>query len=335
MNTPKISIIVPVYNMDLYLEECLDSIEAQTFKDWECIVVDDGSTDRSPEICDSYAEKDQRFKVIHKSNGGLSNARNAALKIVSGDTVGFVDADDTIEPDMYEYLYNLLIENDADIAQAGYWEDYKHFRSIRKLSNGIRIIDGKDAVHELVKAKLPDYVWNKLQKRNIITREFPDGRNFEDIFVYGEWLKNINKMVIGSKPIYHYRMRKGSIIHSISARNQHDYFLSCLDRVKMIDNINNDNEFADSKILYINKSALIACKDIARFEKDKTQRESTIYEISREVSKFPLPNIKDLGLKKWFRLKQLRNNPNFFSWLMRAVHVFNIDLKHRDSNMYD
>ncbi|MCP9380716.1 glycosyltransferase family 2 protein, partial [Lacticaseibacillus paracasei] len=99
---PKISIIVPVYNVEKYLQKCVDSILAQSFRDYELILVDDGATDASPSICDDYAEKDQRVKVIHKQNGGLSDARNAGINVASAPFLGFIDSDDYIAPDMYE-----------------------------------------------------------------------------------------------------------------------------------------------------------------------------------------------------------------------------------------
>ena len=116
---PKISIIVPVYNVEKYLRKCVDSILNQTFKDFELILVDDGSIDTSGKICDEYNLKDNRIKVIHKENGGLSSARNAGLDIAQGEYIGFVDSDDWIELDMYEELYKICKENDTDVGIVG------------------------------------------------------------------------------------------------------------------------------------------------------------------------------------------------------------------------
>ena len=120
-----ISIIVPVYNVGQYLDRCMTSILQQTYRRLEIILVDDGSTDSSPAKCDAYARKDSRVRVIHKPNGGLSDARNAGLAVASGDYIGYVDSDDWIEPDMYERLEKALRENGADIAMAGLTFDYE------------------------------------------------------------------------------------------------------------------------------------------------------------------------------------------------------------------
>ena len=104
MDKAKISVIVPVYNTEKFLNNCIESILNQTHKNLEVIIIDDGSTDNSPAICDEYAKKDSRVKVIHKENGGVSSARNAGLDIASGEYIGFIDGDDVIEPDMYHFL---------------------------------------------------------------------------------------------------------------------------------------------------------------------------------------------------------------------------------------
>ena len=116
---PKISVIVPVYNVEKYLRKCIESILNQTFREFELILVDDGSTDSSGKICDEYALKDSRIKVIHKENGGASSARNAGLDVAKGEYIGFVDSDDWIEMDMYGELYRLIKENNTDISVCG------------------------------------------------------------------------------------------------------------------------------------------------------------------------------------------------------------------------
>ncbi len=122
MEDKLISIIIPVYNVERYLRECIDSIIAQTYKNLEIILVDDGSSDKSGEICDEYSKKDSRIKVIHKKNGGLSDARNVALDIAKGDYIGFIDSDDYIEKDMFQILYNLAEEYNAEISSISFYK---------------------------------------------------------------------------------------------------------------------------------------------------------------------------------------------------------------------
>ena len=124
MEEPLISVIVPVYKVEAYLRRCLDSIVNQTDRNLEIILVDDGSPDHSGAICDAYAKRDRRIRVIHKVNGGVSSARNAGLEAASGEYIGWVDSDDWIENDMFEYLKNLAVTCQADVAQCGrYWEN--------------------------------------------------------------------------------------------------------------------------------------------------------------------------------------------------------------------
>lgn len=332
MKRPAISIIVPIFNMQDYLIECLDSILSQTFKDWECILVDDGSTDSSPEICDKYALRDSRFIVIHKSNGGVSSARNEGLKACKADFIGFVDPDDWIEPTLFEHLYNLILENDADIAQVGYWREYRGRRSVKHQTKEVKVIDGKTAMEEIAFDRLHNYLWNRLHRRSIINCHFPEGRVFEDIFAYGHWLKNVRSMVIDPTPLYHYRMRKGSIVHDANHRT--DFFLSCIDRMKLIRELVKNEEDLEKINAYINKSAVNACKRIARQEKNIDLRNEAIHEISKSVNTYPLPSIKFMGLKMWFRAHLLRNHPTRFSSFMRIIHLFDFDSKHRNKHLY-
>ncbi len=335
MKNPIISIIVPIYNVDKYLRQCLNSIRYQTFEDWECILVDDGSTDESPAICDEFVSVDVRFKVIHKENGGLSSARNAALNVTAGQYIGFVDADDWIEPEMFEKLYNLITESDADMAMVGFKKEYRGRQSSKHLVKHKSIIDGYTAIRAICYDRFPSYVWNKLHKKEIINCDFPDGRNFEDIYVYGQWLKNVNKLVIDPTPLYHYRMRTGSIAHVNPGKNRYDFFISCIDRMQILDSLPDSIVDEDKKNAYINKSAVLASKRIARQEPDKEVRFRAIKHVSDKLKEYPLPSIKKMNLKVWFRANLLRNHPNSFSFLMRAVHVFDLDTKHREKLYYE
>lgn len=332
---PKISILVPVYNMERYLRQCLDSIRNQTFKDWECILVDDGSKDSSPAICDEFAREDSRFRVIHKTNGGLSSARNVALKEAKGDYIGFVDSDDWIEPGMYEKLYNLITDNDADISMVGYRTEYKGRHSVKHIVSNEKVIGREDAMRGICYDRLPNYVWNKLHARHIINCDFPEGRNFEDIYVYNQWLRNVKRMAISPEPLYHYRMRKGSIIHVDAAKNRYDYFLSCIDRMKMMENLETKLAEDPDRYVFINKSAVAAAKIIARTVKDKQLRMDTIMRIREKLKQYPVQDIKRTNPKRWFRAVLLRTHPHFFSFLMRFVHRMDMDSKIRKNLLFD
>lgn len=335
MEKPKISIIVPIYNVDKYLRQCLDSIKNQTFTNWECILVNDGSTDSSPKICDEYATADLRFKAVHKPNGGVSSARNAGIAAASADLIGFVDPDDWTEPEMFEKLYNLISEYDADIAQIGYIKEYKGRHSTKHFVKQTEILDGDKAIREFSFDKIPNYLWNKLHRRSIMTCKFPEGRTFEDLYVYGHWLLNVKKMVLDPTPLYHYRMRKGSIVHSNTWQKRYDYLLACIDTMNEIEDRLKDKKDIDRKNAYLNSAGVSAAKIIARSIKDPAERQKALEKIRAQVNLFPLPSPRYTGLKNWWRAKLLRNSPSFFSSLMRGVHQFDFDYKDRQKKYFD
>jgi len=334
LKNPIISIIVPIYNVDKYLRQCLNSIRHQTFKDWECILVDDGSTDKSPAICDEYANIDSRFKVIHKENGGVSSARNVGLANSTGNYIGFVDPDDWTEPELFEKLYNLITTYNAEVSQVGFLKEYRNRHSTKRLTNKTKVISGDSALREICYDRMPNYLWNKLHNRNIINCKFPEGHTFEDIYVYGKWLKNVNRMVIDPTPLYHYRMRKGSIVHADVVKNRYDYFMSCIYSMSMVEGIEINND-VNTRYAYINKTAVIAAKKISRQENDKQKRLNAIKKICNVLKKYPLPSCKYFNIKIWWRALILRQNPSLFSKLMRTVYVLDFSTKQKNNQLYD
>lgn len=179
----EISIIVPVYKVEKYLRKCVDSILAQTFTDFEVILVDDGSPDNSGKICDEYAEKDNRVRVIHKENGGLSSARNAGIDVARGKYLGFVDSDDYIDEDMYEILYENLKIHDADISSVElipfYGDRYKKANKEKK----VIILNKKEAIKSVLEGtQFYAYAWNKLYRKELFKdNRYLDGKTFEEI----------------------------------------------------------------------------------------------------------------------------------------------------------
>ena len=168
---PLISIIVPVYNVEAYLHQCLQSILDQTYTNLEIIVVDDGSTDHSPAICDHFAALDARVKVIHKKNGGQSAARNIGLDTASGEYIGFVDSDDWIDNDMYETLYNLISQYGADISACTHYLEYEDGRpTVYRSKEEIMTFNHADVMKTLFEDKIiKNYVVEKLYKRDLFT----------------------------------------------------------------------------------------------------------------------------------------------------------------------
>lgn len=221
-----ISIIVPVYNVGSYLEQCIDSILSQTYKKLEIILVDDGSTDQSGEICDRYAEKDSRIHVVHKANGGLSSARNAGLQICHGDYLGFIDSDDYIDPNMYRILLDNLLREDADISACEIYNVFPDYIQAWKTGEKYIVFSGTEATKRLFnfdQEEIKFSVCNKLYKRKVFFPEneniiFPKGRLYEDFYVTLVIAYRANCIVYLGKPLYFYRQREGSIIHTFDRR---------------------------------------------------------------------------------------------------------------------
>lgn len=210
---PKISIIIPVYNCEKYIEKCIDSVICQSFKDLEIILVDDGSSDRSGEICDEYLKKDERINVIHKMNGGLSSARNAGINIAKGRYIGFVDGDDYIEKDMYELLYKNICEFDADISMCGVYDKYNGIVCENKNVMDRCVLDNITAFRITLESKFMSVsAVNKIYKREIFNKfKYPEGKIYEDAFLTPIIIFNSKKIVYDPSPKYYYVHRKNSI----------------------------------------------------------------------------------------------------------------------------
>lgn len=218
--TPKISVIVPVYNVEKYLSRCVNSILAQSFLDFELILIDDGSTDESGRICDEYAEKDSRIKVFHKKNGGLSSARNEGIEYARGSYISFVDSDDWVSPDYLEYLFLLIKKYDADVVSAAYaltCNTKIDFLSTEK----IKVLNGYSNIlqfylkEDKLNKKNDFSVWIKLYRKELFDKiKFPNGKIYEDNIVNFKILKQCSRYVKSSKIIYAYFQRPKSITKS-------------------------------------------------------------------------------------------------------------------------
>lgn len=216
---PKISIIMPVYNVEKYISKTIESVLNQTFKDFEFFAVDDGSTDNSGKICDSFAYKDTRLKVIHKKNEGAPKARNVAIEKASGKYMYFIDSDDWIENDMLEKMYDLAEKNEADLVVTGFaMEYYQNGKEITFYNKADKIVyDNQKSfranAYKYFNNSLLSLPWNKLYKTAIIKNEnirFPDTK-WDDHHFNMDYLMNVKKVVISDIAKYHwYRSRKGS-----------------------------------------------------------------------------------------------------------------------------
>lgn len=209
-----ISVIIPIYKVEEYLDECITSVIAQTYTNLEIILVDDGSPDNCPQMCDNWAKKDARIKVIHKRNGGLSDARNAGLDIATGEYISFVDSDDYIKPDMLEKLYASICKVDADIAACG----ILNCEGDRQNTWGCRdFVGSSEQIYGLLydDAAYPVTAWNKLYRRCCWEKfRFPVGKICEDAFTTYQLIHRANRIVMIPEALYCYRIRPESIMTS-------------------------------------------------------------------------------------------------------------------------
>lgn len=212
---PLISVIVPIYNVEKYLARCVDSIVNQTYKNLEIILVDDGSPDSCPRMCDDYAKKDSRIKVVHKKNGGLSDARNAGMAVATGEYISFIDSDDYVSDDFFECLLAVMNKENSDIAECSvvkFYED-NHFDEFNDHLS-VKTYDTQDAMSALI-AENPfhQHVWNKLYKTELVKNiPYAVGKLNEDEFWTYQVFGRANKVARLNKTMYYYFQRNSSIM---------------------------------------------------------------------------------------------------------------------------
>lgn len=211
----RISIIVPVYKVEDYLERCLKCIQAQTYTQWEVILVDDGSPDRSGEICDRYAKEDARIKVIHKENAGVAAARNTGLANATGDFIVFIDSDDYAHPELLEHLMGLQREHQADLAVVGYQLSYDSKVCEAKQQGDVEILDSAGAIKKIMDNQQFCSPWSKLYKKRLFDHvQYPEGAIYEDLMTAFEIFKAAGKIVYQDIPLYYYFQVSESITRS-------------------------------------------------------------------------------------------------------------------------
>lgn len=250
MSGPAISLVMPVYNVEKYLKRALESVQTQTFKNFELIIVNDGSTDGSKAIAESFCEKNENFILINQENQGPSVARNTGLKVCKGDYIGFMDSDDYLEPEFLESLYTAATENDADIACCNFnlyyperklkiYMPFTSFPGIYSKTKALRKLILDMGIHY--------FVWNKLSRRELFfdNNLTFDKMYFEDISTSPKLFYYADKIVLLGKALYNYTSRDTSILHSMNVIKINDFIKSLgvirnfLENEKVYKNYNN------------------------------------------------------------------------------------------------
>ncbi len=269
----KVSIIIPVYNVEKYIKRCIDSVIEQTYSNIEILLIDDGSSDLSGKICNDYLKKENRIKVFHKNNGGLSDARNFGIEKATGEYYSFIDSDDKVDKDFIKILIENLKTSEADISCCKMKKFTNEIDTI-KLENKINTFTGHEALKNMLyQQNIDSSVCNKIFKKCIFKNiRFPVGKYFEDLGTTYKLLYNSNKVVVSNSELYFYYQRESSIIHKKNEKRIDDLQYNLNEIEKYIN--------SNSKNLDL-KKAFLARKIDANFY---IHRESQ-KKLTREISK--------------------------------------------------
>lgn len=307
-----ISVIVPVYKVEELLPQCVDSILNQTFRDFELWLVDDGSPDRCGEMCDEYAAKDARIRVIHKPNGGLSDARNAALDKVTGEYITFVDSDDWLPPDSFQTMYDALVKNGADVAVGNMLsvtdegEEGKFYWPAEKET----VLTGDDVFQTFCQPCAP----NRLYRAEIFKElRYPVGRLYEDVFIYHNVLDHVNKLVFTGRLNYYYRLRSGSIMRSAYSIRFTDIIDAVMERVKWLEG-KGQTLLANEARLFIYSRVAVAFAHLDKKVEKEAKRLDEVFAIYKECYSKMMQD-RTIGIKQKARLWLLRYCPALHSRL--------------------
>lgn len=245
MEKDKISIIVPAYKVEDTIERCLQSIINQTYSNLEIIIVEDGSPDRCPEICDEYRRKDSRIKVIHQKNGGISRVRNVGLLNATGEWILFVDSDDYIDCELCQKVYDCATENGADLIMFG----FSKFNDGEQMKNniddkGCRLLSNDDAMKLLSDPSIGNFPWNKFYKRSLFKGiEYPEGRVYEDLATTYKIVDRALVVCLLEAKLYYYYQSDDSITHTITKKHVTDEFEQRFEQHKFL--VENNYEAAN------------------------------------------------------------------------------------------
>lgn len=294
----KISIMVPLYNVENYLEKCIRSLLKQTYNNIEIILVDDGSTDNSLSICEKYKKKDERIKVFHKDNGGISSARNFCIKKANGKYVTFVDADDYVEEDYVEKLYNGIKKYKTKISVGGYKAIYLNKTEKNNSKNKTYSLTKEKALENLLYIDLDVSAWSKLYDKELFDNvRFPEGRIFEDTATTYKLIDQCDEVAIVDYPIYNYCIRSKSITSEKFNIKKMDWIISAIEMTHYLKNKYKDLDSAClSYMMYTHIGVL---SSLAMNDKNfKKERKEIISYIKGHKNKY----LKDERVSKKYKM---------------------------------
>ena len=283
-----ISIVVPVYNVEKYIKKCIDSIINQTYQNLEIILVDDGSPDKCGEICEEYSKKDNRIKVIHKENGGVSDARNAGLEKATGEYIAFIDSDDYIDKNYISTLYNMCITNKAEIAQCSFKRvTDNQIANEKDVENKIVNMSGIEAIKNIFKENYIEYTvaWNKLYKKSLFDNiKYPKGKLHEDEATTYKLFYEAKIVSVTNEKLYYYYIRQNSITNTKFSLRRLDYIEELEEQLKFFNDRNEEDIYLEVYYRYARSLLLFyfKCKTIENSE----QMQNELYSKYKESVKY-------------------------------------------------
>ena len=332
--TPKLSIIIPAYNVETFLPKCLDSVLAQNFTDWEAIIVDDGSTDGTGAICNDYAARDPRFKVIHSPNKGVASARNIGLDNATGEFLGAIDSDDWIEPDMYSTLFSFAERNNADIVKCTMRLVYKNRTANERSFSKVLVADRDEALRLACDNRiLTSSMCDKIIRRSLFTVKFAANKIYEDYRIIIPLIANSNKTVVIPDALYNYRMREGSIVHDISLYNIRQFVDAEQERLHSLLSLQIAKLNDSDKYIPYYRTIVKFSRDAARRCSGNPEYHDFINEMRSKLSGATFKHMAKLGLKNGLRLLKLKYSTEWFIISVNTKSYFRIG-KHRKDALY-
>lgn len=319
-----ISIIVPVYNVEKYVRRCIDSILTQSYKNFELILIDDGSTDMSGKICDTYLQQDERIKVIHQKNGGLSAARNAGIEVATGDYVTFIDSDDYIAQEYLLVLLNGIKKFKADISMCLGMKffDGETVKCEEWNDNISEVFNSCDALENvLYHKKLNLYAWGKLYKSSLFEGiRFPENKLFEDVYTTYKLMDKADCILFNPTRLYYYYQRTGSIVNSEFNSKKIQQIMAAEEILEFI-----DEKYPDIHDAAVSK-CFIAATDIYRRipKQNKYMKEREYAErVIRDYRKIVVKDVKNKKLTRCIALiaiidiRLLNYSGRVYQWLIQ------------------
>jgi glycosyltransferase involved in cell wall biosynthesis len=317
----EISIIVPVYNVEKYLNKCISSILEQSFTDYELILVDDGSKDNSGRICDEYKDRDFRIKVIHQENSGLSASRNAGIEISQGKYITFIDSDDFIHPNMLEILYNNILENKADTSICDYHLVYEDKDISNEFGdNNITLYTNIEGVEKIVGQSKASMIvaWGKLYKRILFNEiRYPALKYHEDEFVTYKLLYKSTKIVVTDAKLYYYLQRSNSITGSTYNIKRLEKLEALEEAIMFFKNENNKTLTSLAELRYLLNIQIAYYRVKYEMDHNREIMGKLKMQYNQKFIEFAKGNMKDIHVIRRVLLSAFFNFPNVYCGLVR------------------